>query len=170
MAWTSFAERHVLNTRLSPAECHTRLSARAATWPCWRPTPEHPVAGSVSSAGFTLTKAISYRNSLQTEARGTFVSTEHGTRINLTLGPSPVVLVFGLIWLLFVLGFLVTGFSGGFPVADPGGLALAIPVGMLLVGVAITAVGSTLARGEGTFLLQFLQEALDADERPLETG
>jgi hypothetical protein len=159
------AEHHVLSTRLTPAECEARLRARAASWPMWRPSAKHPVAGRVSSSGFSLTKAINYRNSFQTEARGTFSSFEHGTRIRLTLGPAPLVLVFGLVWILFAVGVLITGAASDFPVVVSNGFPPAvIPFAILAFGLALVGVGRLLARGEGAFLLQFLLTELEAEE------
>jgi hypothetical protein len=160
-----FARRHVLSTRLMPADCEQRIRACAASWPMWRPTPQHPVAGTVSRTGFCLTKAIKIRNSFQTEARGTFTPAEQGTRIDVTLGPSPLVLAVGLVWLLLVLWFLAAGFAEGMlELAATGFTPSLLPLGMLLVGVATFAIGRLLARGEDAFLLRFLMQELEADE------
>jgi len=162
------AERHVLTTQLSASECEARLRARIAGWPQWRPTREHPVAGTVSPRGFSLTRAISGRNSFQTEARGTFTTLERGTRIEVTLGPSPVVLVFLLIWLALFLAFLIGGLQGDFVIGVGLGVPRAIiPIGILLIGVATIGLGRLSARGESAFLLRFLQTELQSNDLPL---
>jgi hypothetical protein len=148
-----------------PADCEQRIRARAATWPLWRPTPEHPVAGTVSRTGFCLTKAIKIRNSFQTEARGTFTPAEHSTRIDVSLGPSPLVLVFGLVWLMVFVPFVAAEFAGGVPnLAATGFTEGLIPLAMLLAGAGIFVVGRLLARGEDAFLMQFLMQELEAEE------
>jgi hypothetical protein len=131
----------------------------------WRPTPDHPVAGTVSRSGFCLTKAIKIRNSFQTEARGTFTRAEQSTRIDVSLGPSPLVLVFGLIWLVFFLPFVAADFADEVHELATAGLnSDLVPLGMLLAGAAIFAIGRLLACGEDAFLLRFLMRELEAEE------
>ncbi len=167
MNWTWIAESHVLATKLSPSECEARLRARTAGWPLWRPTADHPVAGSVSRTCFSLTKAISGRNSFQTEARGTLTAEEHGTRIQVTLGPSPLVLVFVLLWLAFDAAFLIAGLQGEVVIGTGLGFPpVAIPVAMLVIGIAVVGLGRLSARRESTFLLRFLHDELQAEELP----
>jgi hypothetical protein len=162
-----FAEAHVLTTKLTPAECQARLKARLAPWPNWRPNPEHPVAGSVSPTGFELTKVISSRNSFQTVARGTFSNLDGGTQIRVTLGPSPLVAVFGVFFVLVAVGILVVALSSGSTNASVGSVPLVvIPLGMLIVGVLAATLGRFAARGESVFLLKFLRTELEAFEVP----
>jgi hypothetical protein len=119
----------------------------------------------VSATGFSLTRARSGRNSFQTEARGTFIIVEQRTRIQVTLGPSPVVLIFVLIWLALVLAFLLGGLSGDFVIGATLGFSpVTIPIAMLLVGVAMVAIGRVVARDDARFLLRFLKDELEADE------
>ena len=161
MTWKWLADRYIFSTKLSPEECRARLQARLAPWPNWRPNADQPVAGSVSPSGFSLTRAIGGRNSFQTVARGTFTNLGRNTQINLTLGVSPIVAVFGVIWIVVVVGILTVALTSA-----SAGAMVAIPLGMLAVGVLAGVFGRFAARGEGLFLLRFLQTELDLSPGP----
>src|SRR5688500_14962659 len=81
-------ERHVLLTRLTPAECQERLRPRPAADHSWLARAlvgslpaGGPVKGRVKADGFALRKFAWYASGFPTVATGHYVPTSNGTRI-----------------------------------------------------------------------------------------
>jgi hypothetical protein len=165
---------HLLRTRITPLECRERLQARTASRFSLMSAlalDDRPVRGRVSAGGFSVRKAIHYRNSFQTVASGTWVAEPHmakRTLIHVYVGPSRVAATLWAVWMalvaLFAAGFLAALLTPGVSVSGDALLGLLVPVAMLGFGMALPAFCLWLARGEAGFLLVFLRNTLVADE------
>jgi len=81
--------------------------AQPRSWPrTWRKA-DREFEGSVSSSGFTISRAIRYRNSFLPYLYGKFVQTPHGVRVVVRMMIHPLVIAFSLVWCGFVGGFLL---------------------------------------------------------------
>ena len=156
MAWPG-THRHTLTTRLSPAECRQRLEERRLPFLSlgWftpaRRRGGRVIQGRVSERGFSIRKVIYYRNSMQTEARGKFMPFGSETRIDPTLGPSPLVLVF---LTLFAVVFAVLLGTTTVPLLLETANALARPAW----------------RASAVALIEHLRQREDVQIVPLESG
>ena len=165
--WNPFrSEMRVLRTSLAPESCRERLRARVGS--IWNPFSSwsHPVRGRVTEKGFWIEKSIHYRNSFQTVARGRWIPEGNGSRIDVTLGMNRFMVVFILAWLVLVGGIGVMWWFIDSPATNPRpekfpALAAALPLLMLVLGVALVAFGRWLARNEAPELTQFLIRELE---------
>jgi hypothetical protein len=167
------AEQRTLETRLSPEACRDRLTPLVGSW--FAGWSKCPVRGSVHGDGFSITKTISYRNSFQTQASGTFGSSAAGTRIRVRLGFPIVVAIFFTFWLvgvgaLFAVSLLaliadLPGSLSAPSLAGPAGFVLILG-GMFAFGVVLQTFGRWVARDEAEFLVRFLADTLEAHEVP----
>ncbi len=57
-----------------------------------------PYTGTISNSGFEIRRLIQYRNSFLPNIRGRFESLSDGTRIRVTMGLHPLVMIFLLFW------------------------------------------------------------------------
>lgn len=162
--WNPFAieRREVLVSPLARESCEERL--RAQTGSIWNPFTwmSHPVRGSVNARGFWIVKALRYRNSAQTEARGVWHADGSGTRIEIEFGMRQrwlMAIVTGLFVVFCILWWLspVTSRTSRLPLA----IATSMPLIMLAIFVFAVAFGRWLARNESEFLLEFLRRTLD---------
>lgn len=165
-----FARYHAtLLTRLSPEECADRLGPHALTFrqreAWWFPDPSRwPVLGHVDAKGFSLRRVIQGRNTFLTMARGRFARTPHGTRIEVTLGATPVGLVAWTTWMGFV---LLDGFWGDIRwiIVQHGQGAAPVPffnLFFLAFGYCIYWVCRQSSLEDDAFLLRLLVTTLDA--------
>jgi len=160
--WNPFAieRRDVLTSPLAPRECEERL--RGETGSIWNPWTSHPVRGSVNAHGFWIVKALHYRNSAQTEARGVWHADGPGTRIEIEFGMRQrrlMAVTTGLFAVFCVLWWLspVTSRTSRLPLA----IATAMPLIMLAIFAFAIAFGRWLSRNDSAFLLDFLSRTLD---------
>ncbi len=120
-----------------------------------------PVLGRVATREFLLWMAIGYRNSFQTQAKGTLVPLQGGTRVDVTLGLSGSVrglLVAMAVFMALLEGTFLFGLSRG-----PTPLVMTVGfVSMPVFFVALVFFGRWLARGEQSSLVSFLCETLQA--------
>jgi hypothetical protein len=165
--WNPFhRETRVLRSSLGPEACRDRL--RSETGSIWNPFSKwsNPVRGRVTDHGFWIVKTIHYRNSFQTVASGKWIPEGDGTRIELALGMNRMVAVFMLAWLAAIAAVGLTWWLSGAPAAvshpatEPWFVG-AIPILMLVFGVALIAFGRWLARNEATELIEFLSRTLE---------
>ncbi|MBI1798785.1 MAG: hypothetical protein HYR73_03775 [Candidatus Eisenbacteria bacterium] len=173
--WNPFArERCVLTTRIVPESCRDRL--RAETGSIWNPFAawNHPVRGRVDGRGFWIVKSLHYRNSLQTEARGTWTPEGGGTRIEISFGMNRIGAVAMMAWLVIVVAFALAWVAvphapSRLPPEGPAWVLEWLPAWMVVFGLALLGFGRWLSRHESAFLLAFLRRTLECapDETPI---
>lgn len=168
------ARRYTLTSRLSPEQCERRLRRRLVTWrrlsdwlPFGRLPEDRPIRGTVTRRGFAIRKYVRYGNGMQTVARGTFVQTGSGTRVDVAVGMGPEALVCWVLWFCAVFAFSVAfvALSIGTnvrPMVVAQGLLYS--AALCIVGAAVFTLGRWLARGEGVFLLELLKATLEAHD------
>lgn len=170
--WPYKAEHRAFATRLTPAESCDRLRARVGhpftlglSPP--RPTRQHPVLGTVTSQDFCIRRAVPYFNVWQTSAYGRFIPEPGGTRVAVRLSVQPLAIVTEAVALAFLLVYelflIVLAVLGPPDQIVPPILLLFGPAGAGLL-ILIHWIGREFARGEDDFLVNFLQESLDATE------
>ena len=129
-----------------------------------------PVLGHVTQTSVHLRKRITYRNSFQNMFSGAMRPDIGGTVITGNFSMNRFVMVTMAIWFCGVVGFggfiSVTTTAGFLSSSGPRGgndwLAVVIPVGMVIFGVALVGIGRHLARHEAQFITAFLTQTLDA--------
>ena len=171
MSWLNpYAEPRVeLRSPLSPLECCERLKGRLARWLAWGPSPERPIRGRVTEAGFAIHRARHGRNGFETQARGRFEPDPMGTRIAVGFGLKPADVIFLVVWILLVSGagtafLLAPGEGDRFPGWAP--FVAVAWLGLLYVAIRWSS------RGDAEFLVALLRETLSArpahDQAPIE--
>lgn len=168
--------RVTLHSPLSPQACLDRL--RAGTGSIWNPLAAWTSAlrGSVNETGFRVVRAIHYRNSMQSEASGTWTNEGSGTRIEITFAMNRIGAVAMSIWLAFVGVFAIVWTLVPHASSSHTGRLAApwlvewIPYWMLLFGIGLVYFGRWLARGDNAFLLEFLSRTFSCapDAAPIE--
>jgi hypothetical protein len=165
-------ERRLLHTRLSPAECVTRLEAETVgSGPADRwITTDRRLRGTVGRDRFFLRRFTpSYRNSGRPFVSGTLVPDGSGTRIALTFTPLIGFRIFSMVALVGIVAFAIVSVATGYiwsTVPINGGESH-LPVPWLIV-ILVTAlvigpyVLKRIAAGEGPWLLDFLMTTLEA--------
>lgn len=108
------------------------------------PDPKPPFVGSINDCGFSIHRAIQYRNSFLPQINGTFKSRNEGTEIALTMTLHPAVIAFMCIWmggLIFPEAMILICiiFNVGEVNGNPTLIALA-PLGMMLFGYLLMTV------------------------------
>jgi len=166
--WILFGptERRELHSPLSLEACRDKLRAEIGS--AWNPFSgwSHAVRGSVSDKGFWIVKTKGYRNSFETEARGTWSAEGNGTRIELRLGVNRWARGIMIAWFGFVLLLWIWLLVAARPMAgELRGWHLG-PGVMLLLGALAVPFGRWLARNEGRFLLGFLRRTLECPPDP----
>ena len=173
-----------LETPLSVPECEAGLRARTGLWwpinrDFWRVclSPRlgwewaaRPVAGLVNGKGFAVTKNplsnMLSRNIYHPEARGRFVSTPSGTRVDIHLGEHPSAVLFDMAlfgsWLAGMLAVMVDQQQ----VANPAAVFLSAAFFWL----AFRALLVWSAGDDRAFLIGFLRKTLQAEPTPGESG
>jgi hypothetical protein len=169
-------QRMTFRSPLSPEACMDRL--RAETGSIWNPLAAwtSPVRGSVNERGFRIVRAIHYRNSMQSEATGTWTSEGSGTRIDVQFAMNRIGAIAMSVWLAFVGAFAILWAFVPHAASSHGGPAAAlwlvewIPYWMLLFGIGLVYFGRWLARGDNAFLIDFLRRTLECspDAAPIE--
>jgi hypothetical protein len=162
-----------LRSPLSPSECVVRLSGaidseRMAYVSLAGLFGSKPVAGYVTESSLRLRRRIYYRNSFQTFLTATLRPDGSGTSISGELGIHPAARWFMMIWFGFVgvVGgvMVVASLFGTLRTDGSPWVGAAVLPGMLGFGIAIVQLGRWLARKEGTFLIDFLVQTLEAHE------
>lgn len=175
-------ERFELQTRLSVRECRARIEDRLA--PArgglfWQQHVEdwkrQVLMGFVSDDQFTLTRrpARYERNSFKPIATGTITPTPTGTRIAVSVGIVPFVLVFVGVFVLIgaaIANAVVMGAAAQQPVAVQLLLRAVATLGVLAAGGAFVGLGRLMAAGDNLFLRRTLQDALEAELVQSESG
>ena len=172
--WNPYAEApRELRTRLSAPECRERLARRVAPWLEFRPSPQRPLKGTVSAAGFALHRFHAYHHGFETEARGQFVMDPVGTRVRVRFGFKLWDRVFAVFWLAFSLGlsalFRVLARAAGSGDAAwlrsfPIWLAVFLNAVLIVAFVIVRVQG----RGDTEFLARLIRDELEATG--METG
>jgi hypothetical protein len=166
------AERRVLLTRLSPAECVERLDAetvRGGPADRWITT-DRRLRGTIGRDTFSVRRFTpDYRNVGRPFASGTLVQDGHGTRIALTVAPQIAFRIFSLVAIVAVVAFAIVCMATGFiwstvPINDG---ESHLPVTWLLGILAAIFIGGPyvlkrIAVSEGPWLLDFLTTLLEA--------
>jgi hypothetical protein len=126
------------------------------------------VCGWFYPTGFTLRKAIWYANPFQTVAAGRIRGGPQGTRVWLCLGMEETSAIFPALWLVvwIVLTLIIAAQWRSAPESFTSHPAWVSSVLFLFLawGYGFLVFARWLARDEGGFLLQFLREALEAEE------
>jgi len=133
---------------------------------------DKPVIGTVNGFTVRLRKRIHYRNSFQTMLVAVFSPHGSGSRISCELGMHTFVRVFMIVWLTAAVGIggpiafaaLKAWISTGAGPKQP--VDILMPVGMPIFGIVLLLFGQHLARDENAFLLQFLEETVQASATP----
>lgn len=159
-----------------PAECIRRISEGMQIIENMllrsRRMGDKPVIGTVNGHTVRLRKRIHYRNSFQTMLVASFSPHGSGSRISCELGMHTFVRVFMIVWLVAAIGIggpiafaaLKAWDMTGVGPKEPADILL--PVGMPVFGVLLLLFGQHLARDENAFLLQFLEETVQAADAP----
>jgi hypothetical protein len=157
-----------LRSSLSPLECCERLKGRLARWLAWGPSPERPLKGRVTEAGFAINRVRLGRNGFETQARGRFEPDPMGTRIAVRFGLKPADVIFVVVWILLVSGvgtaFLFAPGERDFPGWVP--FLAVLWLGLLYVAIRWSC------RGDAEFLVGLIRETLSAslaqEQAPIE--
>jgi len=147
----------ILRSPLPMPECLDRLRAAIED-----EEGDSRVVGKVVAQSLRLRKRLpeESHNSFQTYLNATVEPDGAATRLVCRFGPHPLVIVFVLFWCLSLVGVTVAIKLVAAP--DLPAAALAVPVIMALMAVAIVGGGRRFARDERGFLLDFLRETIDA--------
>ena len=159
-----------LHTRLSMAECQSRLAAGvdmqklAFTRSGYAGTKE--ILAKISGATFRLQKRRTYRNSFAPFFYGKLIATENGTRIEGELRMHPAARVFMVFWFGFLavlaIAALILPSRGQ---SEAGRLSvLLVSAGLAAFGVALVKFGARLGRNERKALLDFLKRTFEASD------
>ncbi len=167
--WNPYTEPgSEIRTRLSPGECHERLSGRVAGWFAWAPNETRPLKGRVTDAGFGIHRFRFGRHGFETEARGRFEADAAGTRIAVRFGlkRADVILIgFWSVILFGVGGILLLG--PGRPSGPGSGEDAFLPWFLALMVGWIALLYAALrwsSRGDAAFLVRLIRETLGASE------
>lgn len=109
------------------ATVRARLEAKVEPPRVWRSgfqRHHQPYEGTIRDQDFTLRRIIHYRNSFLPQIHGRWEPSSEGTKIKMTFGLHPVVLVFLSVW-------FTVWYSSALPIALLGGLPPLIPVAFL---------------------------------------
>lgn len=149
---------------LSTIECTDRL--RSVTQSEWAIFGTSPVVGKVGEKSFRLRKRLKMsRNSFQTYLFARLKSEGASTRLTCRFGMHPSVVIFMIVWLGGVTAGAIVGLVVGLRQYSSGTMPSAVglaPWGMALFGIVLVGVGRRMARGERKFLMDFLQETVEA--------
>ena len=163
--------RLTLYTKLRPEECRLRLERLLAPAFALSPRRERPITGRVSNEGFSIKRFISYRNGFQTAAVGRFKQNDQGTVVSLCLGVTREARTFAFAWLMIAVLLIIVPLvlisinMYLTSTAHLDSLTAVILVGSVFVVIwcVVVGFGRWLARGEASYLLDFLKSTLDAE-------
>jgi hypothetical protein len=161
-----------LRARLSPAECQRRLEAVTLPWTSLMLVAPFvksslPLMGWVYPTGFAVRKRFLRYNRLQPEAKAQFVATPDGTRMTVRLGTRRWVTIL----CFYGLGFAML-FGAGVQFLSPNKsrafLGALVEIAFFLaLGLWLLAT-QRKSQDQVQFLLDFLKQALEAEEIPSE--
>jgi hypothetical protein len=158
----------VLRTDLSAEECLRRLGE--ATDPGKRTIfslsgykGSKPVLATFDGNRFKLWKRLYYKNDFRPYFFGTFVPQDRGVRIEGHFDVDRWMKLFMWFWLAFVVlsGLPVFIATMSQPIRG-GWIGLVVPLGLILFGVFLPKFGRWIARGQETFLKEFVETTLAA--------
>ncbi|MDQ7248515.1 hypothetical protein [Dongia sedimenti] len=160
--WLGY-ETETLTSPLPVAECLTRL--RGTVQSEWAIFGHSPVVGRVGEKTFKLRKRLARGtyNSFQTYATGRLASNGASTLLTCRFGMHWFVMLFMALWLtpfLAIIIFFVAVDLGNSRAPDLE--SLLIPLVFASFGIALLGVGRAMARGERRFLLNFLEDTIEA--------
>jgi len=157
-------ERCELISPISRQECVARL--HDAVGSRWSLFDTKPAIGRVGESSFSIRKRLraSFHNSLQTYLTGRLKADGAATRLLCRFGMHPFVIGFMAIWfgmlVCFTIAAIVALARGA--IAQSNGMIVVGHVMMWIFGIGLVAFGRFLARNERQFLLDFLQQTIDA--------
>ena len=113
--------------------------------------------GTVSTSGFTISRAIRYRNSFLPILFGKFVPSAQGVRVEVRMTLHPLVIAFAVLWFTFVGGFLLLAIGSTLTTlkVDEG---ILLPIGMLLFFYLMVFLGFGLEANKAERFLSSLFE------------
>jgi hypothetical protein len=116
---------------------------------------EKPFVGRVEGSSFAILRRIYHRNSYRPQIRGSVIDVPGGSRVDLTMSLSPVVVVFLLIWFAMAGGFASIALRQIVPSAGARHVLI-----IVAAGVAILAIGFALFFFEALKARRLLQAAI----------
>ena len=164
-------ERFAIESPLAAAQvvCRLRDATESRRLFSGRPTlGEKTFIGSVTEGEFRITRAISYQNSFLPIVRGRIEQVGEGTRVEISMRLSPLVLAFMCFWLAFAALFFVGFLAASLSRHQLTGFVL-IPLGMFVFGSVLTVGGFKLEARRAREQLESLlraEPAIPARRRP----
>jgi hypothetical protein len=113
--------------------------------------------GKVDEQGFQISRLIYYHNSFLPVVKGKFDLGSAGTRINVTIALSPLVMVFELIWIAGVITIGVIPMLG--MLKDGMRMEFLLPLGMLLFAWLLTQISFLFEAGKAKKIISDLFSA-----------
>jgi hypothetical protein len=159
-----------MTSPLPREECVRRLQASVDR--SWLQLGGQSVIGYVGQTKLRLHKRIWYRNSFQQYLFSKLQDENGHTRLRCRLGLHPFIWASSVVWFGFVIVIggamslkLITALLQGHGLVDQNAwMGVAVPIAMLVFGVALQQFCGFLGRNEPEFLVEFLRRCIDACE------